>query len=125
MSLLDVHKNRAPIAGTVVFNHHIPGPFLSLKQDGGIIKNERNSMVIDNGRFRVGIIQIASRLVRQIVTYKRPGEPVGIGERIGMIRFGSQTDLIVPDFVTLSVIEGDQVYAGKTVLAIHPPEDGP
>lgn len=117
MSILDVHINRSPISGKIVFQQHTPGIFLSLKNLEAIIENERNTVVIDTGEFRVGIVQIASRLVRKIDSYKNEGDSVSIGERIGMIKFGSQTDLIIPKNVHITVHEGEQVYAGETVVA--------
>lgn len=117
MSILDVHINRSPIAGKIVFQQHTPGLFLSLKNLEAIIENERNTFVVDSGEFRVGIVQIASRLVRKIDRYKQEGDLVKIGERIGMIKFGSQTDLIIPQNVRVTVREGEQVYAGETVVA--------
>ena len=117
MSILDVHINRSPVTGKIVFQQHTPGLFLSLKNLEAIIENERNTFVIDSGEFRVGIVQIASRLVRKIDRYKQEGDSVAIGERIGMIKFGSQTDLIIPKNVHITVHEGEQVYAGETVVA--------
>jgi len=116
MSVLDVHVNRAPAAGTVIFVRHTPGLYLSLKKFEAFVQNERAAYLIDTGEYVVGVIMIASRIVRKIVEYKKEGELVDAGERIGMIKFGSQTDLIVPPTVEINVREGDQVYAGETVI---------
>ncbi|MFX0196787.1 MAG: phosphatidylserine decarboxylase [Candidatus Hodarchaeota archaeon] len=119
MSYLDVHVNRAPIRGKISLLKHIKGLFISLKKKEAIIQNERVFSVIDNGLFKVGIVQIASRLVRKIVPYIRQGHEVQRGERIGVIRFGSQVDLILPDMPTLhiEIRPGERVKAGMSIIA--------
>jgi phosphatidylserine decarboxylase len=116
MSILDVHVNRAPVTGTITFVKHTSGLYLSLKKFEAFVQNERAAFLIDAGGFRIGIVLIASRVVRKIVEYKKEGDQVKAGERIGMIKFGSQTDLIVPSTVKINVREGDKVYAGETVI---------
>jgi phosphatidylserine decarboxylase len=116
MSILDVHVNRAPIAGKIILSKHISGIFLSLKNPDALLRNERATLVIDSGEFRIGIVLIASRLVRKIVIYKQEGDQLTIGERLGMIKFGSQTDVIMPESVTITVKPGEQVYAGQTII---------
>ena len=98
MNLLNVHVNRAPIAGKIILQKHIAGRFMSLGKPESEVVNERVSTIIDHGAFRIGTVQIASRLVRQIVSYLKEGDPVRIGQRIGMIRFGSQVDVAIPEF---------------------------
>jgi phosphatidylserine decarboxylase len=119
MNLLNVHVNRAPIEGVVKLTHPVRGSFLSLKKDDAILLNERRTTVIDNGVLSVGVIQIASRLVRQIESYVCEGQVVAKGERIGIIHFGSQVDLVLPVITGLEVPvrPGDQVKAGETVIA--------
>jgi phosphatidylserine decarboxylase len=119
MNFLNVHVNRAPIEGKVSLMRHIQGSFFSLKKMEAVIQNERALTVIDNGNFKVGIVQIASRLVRKIVLYLQEGNEVGRGERIGMIRFGSQVDLILPNLppVKIEVNQGDTVTAGISIVA--------
>jgi phosphatidylserine decarboxylase len=119
MNVLDVHVNRAPIWGRICLINHIKGLFISLKKKEAIIQNERVLTVIDNGHFKVGIIQIASRLVRTIVPYLREGNEVKSGQRIGAIRFGSQVDLILPDIPSLSIEAqpGEKVKAGLSIIA--------
>jgi phosphatidylserine decarboxylase len=123
MTLLDAHKNCAPISGKIIMNQHFPGKFLSLKNKNSQTENERNTYVIQNGELRVGIVQIASRIVRRIDSYVKQGESVGMGDWIGMIRFGSQVDIIVPSFCEIIVNPGEQVYAGITVLAKYTPAE--
>lgn len=119
MSFLDVHVNRAPISGKVSLLNHISGLFLSLRNQEAVIRNERLLSVIEGRQFRIGLVQIASRLVRNIVPFFRSGNQVQRGERIGMIRFGSQVDLILPDVPGLhvEVILGQRVKAGETIMA--------
>ena len=119
MTYLDVHVNRAPIGGSIRLLKHIKGLFISLKRKEAVIKNERVFTVIDNGQFKVGIVQIASRLVRKIVPYFSEGQEVQKGERIGVIRFGSQVDLILPDLRSLRimVMPGIKVKAGISIVA--------
>jgi phosphatidylserine decarboxylase len=119
LTYLDVHVNRAPIGGRVSLLKHIKGGFLSLKKTEAVFQNERAFVVIDNGDFNVGIVLIASRLVRKIVTYIQEGQKVQRGERIGMIRFGSQVDLILPNLplLRIQVAPGEKVKAGASILA--------
>lgn len=119
MSFLDVHVNRAPLDGRVCLQKKINGLFLSLKKKEAILQNERALIVIENGEYRIGIVQIASRLVRNIVNYIDHGQVVKMGQRIGMIRFGSQVDVILPDHPSLevNVSPGQKVKAGLSILA--------
>jgi len=118
MSYLDVHINRAPIAGKLERIKRIPGGFHSLKHMDSLLENERVFSVIAGPEVRVGIVQIASRLVRRIVPFVKEGDNVRQGDRIGLIRFGSQVDLLIPDRDSVEVIVrvGDYVKAGLTVL---------
>ena len=119
MNILDIHVNRSPIPGTVQLLEAIPGRFISLKRLDAIFKNERFTTVIENENIRIGVVQIASRLVRRIVSYVSVGDLLHAGQRIGMIRFGSQVDLIVPDIpgLEIKVETGQRVQAGITALA--------
>ena len=119
MNYLDVHVNRAPIGGKIVLLKRIKGLFISLKKKEAAFQNERVFTVIDNGDFKVGIIQIASRLVRKIVPYIKEGEQIKRGKRIGVIRFGSQVDLIIPNLLSIriEVLSNTKVVAGLSVIA--------
>ena len=119
MNILNVHVNRAPVGGRVVLQKHARGKFISLRRQEAAIMNERVTTIIDNGIFKVGVIQIASRLVRRIVSYLKEGESVRIGQRIGMIKFGSQVDLVIPNLENLKiwVKQGDEVLAGVSLIA--------
>jgi phosphatidylserine decarboxylase len=119
MNYLDVHVNRAPIGGKITLLKHIKGLFISLKKKEAVIQNERVLTVIDNGHFKIGIVQIASRLVRKIIPYITEGGEIQIGERMGMIRFGSQVDMIIPDLpsLCLNVKINEEVKACTTIIA--------
>jgi len=119
MRILDVHVNRAPISGKVIFQKHTNGKFLSLKSPEADITNERNTIIFDTGHFKIGVVQIASRKVRKIESYIDEGDDIKIGQRIGMIKYGSQTDLIIPDLEGLKILckEGENVYGGASILA--------
>jgi len=119
MSFLDVHVNRAPIAGRVVLSRHFPGRFGSLKRPETVFENERTTTLIAGSRLEIAVVQIASRLVRQITSYVRDGQEVNLGQRIGIIRLGSQVDVVLPQRRDLCVLvgEGDRVTAGVSVIA--------
>lgn len=119
MNFLNVHVNRVPIDGKVFSISHIKGGFASLKNEYAITHNARALTVIDDGFFKVGVIQIASRLVRKIVVYLREGQEIRRGERLGMIRFGSQVDLILPRMPSLDIEInlGETVKAGSSIIA--------
>ena len=116
MTLFDVHKNCSPIDGEIIMNQHFSGEFLSLKKHASISENERNTYVIRNENIEVGVVQIASRLVRRIDSYVSVGDMVSSGSWIGMIRFGSQVDIILPASSEIFVTKGEQVYAGLTII---------
>jgi phosphatidylserine decarboxylase len=120
MNLLDVHVNRAPLAGGVRLVEHVRGTFGSLRNPEMLLSNERATMVIESDGVEVALVQIASRLVRRIVTFASKGDAVGLGQRIGAIRFGSQVDLLIPERpdIRLTVQPGDRLVAGRTVVAV-------
>ena len=119
MSFLDVHVNRAPIAGRVRLRKHFPGRFGSLGRPEMVYENERATTVIERGDMEIAMVQIASRLVRQIASYVKVDEEVALGQRVGVIRLGSQVDVVLParPDVTIQVREGQRVRAGESVLA--------
>jgi phosphatidylserine decarboxylase len=117
MTPFDVHKNCSPIEGKIILNKHISGKFLSLKEPKAIIENERNTLVVKNDKMTIGIVQTASKLVRRIDSYVKEGNHIEKGEWFGMIRFGSQVDLIIPISCEVNVEIGEQIYAKSTVIA--------
>jgi phosphatidylserine decarboxylase len=118
MSMLDVHLNRAPISGKVTFIKHIPGKTISPKHWRSDIENERNTIIIETNNISVAVIQIGTPHVSKVLCYASEGENVNRGERIGKITWGSQVDVILPqNDAEILVKEGDQVYAGETIIA--------
>lgn len=119
MNILNIHVNRAPIEGNILLCKRTRGKFISLRRQESEISNERVSTIIDNGKFKVGVIQISSRLVRRINTYIKKGDILSIGQRLGAIVFGSQVDVVLPEITKLriEVSPGDEVKAGVSVIA--------
>ena len=120
LNFLDVHVNRAPIAGRVVLQQRHGGPFRSLRKLESVFDNERVTIVIEKNGFEVAVVLIASRLVRRIAEFVHEGETVVLGQRIGAIRFGSQVDVVVPHGSGFKVLArtGQRVVAGESVLAV-------
>jgi phosphatidylserine decarboxylase len=120
MTLADVHVNRAPVGGRVRLLEHVAGTFGSLRKPEMVLTNERVTTVIETGDLEIAIVQIASRLVRRIVTFVSKGDVLRPGQRLGAIRFGSQVDLIIParPQVKVTVQPGDRVVAGQTIMAL-------
>lgn len=116
----DVHINRAPMSGVVTLICHKPGKFLSLRNQDAIDLNERQTILIENDDIAIGLVQIASRLVRRIESYIKQNEKIEIGQKIGMIKFGSQVDIFIPyeKIIDLRVKVGQYLYAGETIIAV-------
>lgn len=117
MSVFDCHVNRSPVAGRVENIVYQPGKFLNADLDKASADNERNSLVIATGNTRVAVVQIAGLVARRIVCFVRVDQPVGMGERFGMIRFGSRLDVYLPEAVAPLVAVGQTAVAGETVIA--------
>jgi phosphatidylserine decarboxylase len=118
LSLFDCHINRSPVEGRVVSVRHTPGRFHPAWQGRASRENERNQLEIEAADGRYGVTQIAGVVARRIVCTKRAGDPVSRGERIGLIRFGSRTDLRLPAGVEPLVAIGQRVSGGRTILAL-------
>jgi phosphatidylserine decarboxylase len=118
LSVLDVHVNRMPADGTVVRIAYRNGRFLNASLDKASEENERNALAIRlaDGR-EIAVVQIAGLIARRIVCNVREGDPVRAGERFGIIRFGSRTDLYLPDGVRPLVGVGQTMIGGETVIA--------
>ena len=118
LSIFDVHINRAPIAGRIARSIYVPGAFLNAALDKASEDNERRILVIEtpaNGE--IGVVQIAGLVARRIVTFSALGETVGVGERFGLIRFGSRVDVYLPPGKSALVGVGQRAIGGETVLA--------
>ena len=116
LSPLDVHINRSPIAGTITNVTYTQGKFLMATKEDSSLVNEQNALTIHGEEVTVVCKQIAGVLARRIICWKRAGDNVALGERIGLIKFSSRTDLILPPNVRLEVAEGMRVQGGATVI---------
>jgi len=116
LSPLDVHLNRAPIAGRISTIDYKPGKFLMATDERARLLNEQNSLTIEGNGLTVTCTQIAGILARRIVCWKKAGERVECGERFGMIKFGSRTDLVMPPAVDVVIKEGMRVTGGVTII---------
>ncbi len=122
LSLFDCHINRAPVAGVVASTRHTPGRFRPAYDPRAGSENERNEVIIRAAGSVYGVTQVAGILARRIVCTKTTGDSVARGERIGLIRFGSRTDLRLPQGVDPLVAEGDRVRGGLTIVAREQPQ---
>jgi phosphatidylserine decarboxylase len=120
LSPLDVHVNRAPFAGLVVDVQYRPGAKMAAYRPEASEQNERTVIAIQGDAQRIVVSQIAGVLARRIVCRVRPGDKLSAGERFGLIKFGSRTDLVVPAAVRLRVQKGDRVRGGETVVGVLP-----
>lgn len=116
LSPFDVHLNRAPIAGRISKIDYRPGKFLMATDERARLLNEQNSLTIEGNGLTVTCTQIAGILARRIVCWKKAGERVECGERFGMIKFGSRTDLVMPPGVDVVIKEGMRVRGGVTII---------
>lgn len=116
LSVMDVHVQRAPVAGRVTRTQYRPGVFLDARDRRAPFVNESNAIEIESVRGRVMVRQIAGLIARRILCWVRPEDSLAAGERVGLIRFGSQVDLYVPRSVEVSVREGQRVVGGVTVV---------
>ncbi len=118
LSIFDVHINRAPVAGRVVRSNYVPGAFVNAALDKASEENERRSLVIEMADgVEIAVTQIAGLVARRIVTFAHEGDSVGVGQRFGLIRFGSRVDVYLPPGKTALVSVGQRMVAGETVLA--------
>ena len=122
LSVFDVHVNRAPVSGQIELVHYNPGRFLHAADEKASLDNEQASTGLRGPRGRVLVRQIAGLIARRIVTDGRVGDRLTQGERLGLIRFGSRTDVFLPLSArpTVKVKPGDRVRVGGTVLAEYP-----
>jgi len=118
LSVFDVHINRAPVAGRITRSVYVPGSFLNAALDKASEENERRALVIATaGGAEVAVVQIAGLIARRIVTFVKEGDDVGIGGRLGLIRFGSRVDLYLPPEQGALVAVGQRAVGGETIMA--------
>jgi phosphatidylserine decarboxylase len=118
MNVFDVHVNRSPIAGTLTRVVYVPGKFLNADLDKASDDNERQYFIVEAADgTRVAFTQIAGLVARRIMRFVEEGTKLGVGERVGLIRFGSRVDVFLPAGYVPAVIVGQRAVAGETVLA--------
>ncbi len=116
LSVFDVHVNRSPIAGEIKFQQYTCGRFRPAYKETVGCENERHSIGLENDNMKVLVTQIAGILARRIVSWVTLGSILQKGERYGMIKFASCTEIIVPKTVEIVVKKGDKVRGGETVI---------
>lgn len=125
ISVFDVHINRAPVAGRVLRSVYAPGLFLNAALDKASEENERRSLVFETHKGqKIGVVQIAGLIARRIVTFISEGDTIGVGERFGLIRFGSRVDVYLPVGKSPLVAVGQRAVGGETVIADLNSEEG-
>ncbi len=118
LSVFDVHIQRAPVAGRIVRSLYVPGAFLNAELDKASEENERRAIAIETAAgVKIGVVQIAGLVARRIVTFASEGDSLGVGERFGLIRFGSRVDTYLPVGASPAVAVGQRAVGGETVLA--------
>ena len=117
LSVTDVHVNRAPVAGKVTEVIYKPGRFIPAYRAAASHENESNRLTLDAPDAMIAVTQIAGILARRIVCRARPGDVLARGQRYGLIRFGSRTDLFLPADADVVARVGDRVRGGETILA--------
>lgn len=118
MNVFDVHVNRMPVSGRITRIAYRAGKFLNAELEKASEDNERNGLVIDRADGRqVAVVQIAGLIARRILSFTREGESLVVGDRFGLIRFGSRVDVYLPTGATALIAEGARAVAGETVLA--------
>ena len=116
LSIFDVHINRAPIEGTVGYRHYHPGKFFPANIDKASLDNEQNAIGIEDAGFKVLVKQIAGIVARRIVCWVDNGSKLARGDRFGLIRFGSRTELYMPLSAKIEVQIGQKVQGGATIV---------
>lgn len=117
LNIFDVHVNRTPIGGTIRRVQYQPGQFLVASREEATAQNEQNVVTVEDSATSVTFSQIAGLIARRIVFYKRPGDTVARGERIGLIKFGSRMDVWLGPEWEIAVKNGERVAAGTSILA--------
>jgi phosphatidylserine decarboxylase len=122
LNVFDVHVNRVPVGGVVTLVEYREGQFMNAMKPESALENEQTLITIDTGLYEVSFKQIAGLLARRIVCNLQVGDTVQCGQRMGMIKFGSRTDILLPANAELKVKKGMRVKGGSSLLAVIPPE---
>jgi phosphatidylserine decarboxylase len=119
MSVFDVHINRTPVTGTIKNIVYIAGKFLNADLDKASEENERQHFLVERADgVRIGFTQIAGLIARRIVPFSKIGDSVTVGQRVGLIRFGSRVDVYLPAGTASKVALGQRSVAGETILGM-------
>ena len=124
LSVFDVHVNRSPIGGVLTAVRYQKGQYLNAMNPASADRNEQNAVTVRGEGIEITFKQIAGLLARRIVFNLREGDTVERGQRVGLIKFGSRVDVLLPAEATLRVRPGQRVKGGATVLAAMPPVAG-
>lgn len=116
LSIFDVHVNRSPLAGAITSYDYRPGKFLVATAQRASVENEQTVITVENRYAKVVFKQIAGLIARRIVFWKKVGETIKLGERVGYIKFGSRVDVILPPQVEVMVKKGQRTKGGVTIL---------
>lgn len=117
MNVFNCHINRSPMRGKISRIVYSKGSFLNAELDKASDENERNSIVLETEKGEIAVVQIAGLVARRIVCWAHKGDELIVGERFGLIRFGSRLDVYLPEKATVLVAVGQTAVAGETVLA--------
>jgi phosphatidylserine decarboxylase len=120
LSIFDVHTNRVPIDGRVIYRQHRPGLCLDARRPDCSAKNEAMTWAFENSRGTIVVRQLTGAVARRIVAWSEVGDDLKKGERFGMIRFGSRTEVYLALAATVLVKVGDHVKGGSTIIARLP-----
>ena len=123
LNVFDVHVNRVPLGGTVELVEYREGKFLNAMRPDSAVHNEQTLIAITNGDYTVSFKQIAGLLARRIVCNLKAGDRVVRGQRMGLIKFGSRVDVLLPPSASLRVKIGDRVKGGNSILAAMPADE--
>ena len=116
LSIFNVHVNRSPISGCLKGLEYRRGKFKAAFEDEASVVNEQNILTIEGKNIQVTFKQIAGLIARRVVCWKTPGDPLEKGELVGLIRFGSRVDVLLPENVNIKVRVGDRVRGGSSIL---------
>ncbi|WP_041596963.1 phosphatidylserine decarboxylase [Granulicella tundricola] len=123
LNVFDVHVNRSPISGTVTVVEHRAGGYMNAMAPESVLSNEQTLIQIEGDGYQVSFKQIAGLLARRIVCNLQPGQRIERGQRMGLIKFGSRCDVLMPAEATLKVKTGSRVKGGSTILGAMPAID--
>jgi phosphatidylserine decarboxylase len=124
LNIFDVHVNRAPIGGDITEIRYQPGKFLVASREEASAQNEQNTVTVRDAQSTVVFKQIAGLIARRIVFYKKPGDHISTGERVGLIKFGSRVDVHLGPEWAVAVQPGQRVKAGASILATRSKQGG-